>query len=158
MSVGRGAALQPQPTFGIHLLVVAVAVGEILLVVALGQRAARRATNDQEGYSPTGRKFGWAYPFLRNSGNATDGNGAESAARLVYNQALFPTSNREFTGRNPVDTIGFIACSGVFGMIIAVFRALLGRAAPGSSRTHHARFESFDPGLPGKKSGISPAR
>lgn len=74
--------------FGIHPLDLAVVVGYLVVVIALGQRAARKTTRDQEGYFLAGRKLGRVYQFFLNFGNATDANGAVSAASLVYKQGV----------------------------------------------------------------------
>ncbi|MFO1452592.1 MAG: hypothetical protein U1F61_30780, partial [Opitutaceae bacterium] len=74
--------------FGIHLLDFAVIAGYLVLVIFLGQRAARKAGSGQENYFLAGRKLGKVYQFFLNFGNSTDANGAVSAASIVYQQGV----------------------------------------------------------------------
>jgi SSS family solute:Na+ symporter len=74
--------------FGIHLLDFAVIVGYLVLVIFLGQRAAKKAGSGQENYFLAGRKLGKVYQFFLNFGNSTDANGAVSAASIVYQQGV----------------------------------------------------------------------
>jgi len=74
--------------FGIHFLDILVIVGYLVLVLFLGQRAARKSGSGQENYFLAGRKLGKVYQFFLNFGNATDANGAVSAASVVYQQGV----------------------------------------------------------------------
>jgi len=74
--------------FGIHFLDILVIAGYLVLVLFLGQRAARKSGSGQENYFLAGRKLGKVYQFFLNFGNATDANGAVSAASVVYQQGV----------------------------------------------------------------------
>jgi Na+/proline symporter len=50
--------------FGIHPLDLAVVVGYLVVVLALGHRAARRTSKNQEGYFLADRKLGRVYQFF----------------------------------------------------------------------------------------------
>ena len=68
---------------GFHSIDFAVIGVYLVVVIILGQRAARRAGN-QEGFFLAGRKLGKLYQFFLNFGNSTDANSAVSTASLVY--------------------------------------------------------------------------
>lgn len=72
----------------IHLLDALVVVAYLVLVVYLGQRKARAAAASQENFFLAGRSLGKIYQFFLNFGNATDANGAVSAASIVYRQGV----------------------------------------------------------------------
>ena len=73
---------------GIHPLDIGVILLYLVAVVWLGHRATKGQERSQEGYFLAGRKLGKAYQFFLNFGNATDANGAVSAASLVYQQGV----------------------------------------------------------------------
>ncbi|HEX2100192.1 MAG TPA: hypothetical protein VHF69_06000, partial [Candidatus Synoicihabitans sp.] len=73
---------------GIHFLDLLVIAAYLVLVIYLGHRSTRGQSNTQEGYFLAGRKLGKVYQFFLNFGNATDANGAVSAASLVYQQGV----------------------------------------------------------------------
>ena len=73
---------------GIHFLDLLVIAGYLVLVIYLGHRSTRGQARSQEGYFLAGRKLGKIYQFFLNFGNATDANGAVSAASLVYQQGV----------------------------------------------------------------------
>ena len=73
---------------GIHPLDLIVIACYLVAVIWLGHRATRGQERSQEGYFLAGRKLGKAYQFFLNFGNATDANGAVSAASLVYQQGV----------------------------------------------------------------------
>ncbi|MBI2512091.1 MAG: hypothetical protein HYV96_08930 [Opitutae bacterium] len=72
----------------IHLLDALVVVAYLVFVVYLGQRKARAAAASQENFFLAGRSLGKIYQFFLNFGNATDANGAVSAASIVYRQGV----------------------------------------------------------------------
>ena len=72
---------------GFHAIDFAVIGVYLVVVIILGQRAARRAGN-QEGFFLAGRKLGKLYQFFLNFGNSTDANSAVSTASLVYSQGV----------------------------------------------------------------------
>jgi solute:Na+ symporter, SSS family len=73
---------------GIHVLDLCVILAYLVLVIYLGHRSTRGQARSQEGYFLAGRKLGKVYQFFLNFGNATDANGAVSAASLVYQQGV----------------------------------------------------------------------
>lgn len=73
---------------GIHPLDLSVIALYMVAVIWLGHRASKGQERNQEGYFLAGRKLGKAYQFFLNFGNATDANGAVSAASLVYQQGV----------------------------------------------------------------------
>lgn len=72
----------------IHSLDALVVVSYLALVVYLGQRKSHEASGSQENFFLAGRSLGKIYQFFLNFGNATDANGAVSAASVVYRQGV----------------------------------------------------------------------
>ena len=72
---------------GIHPLDLAIVVGYLVLVVGVGQRAAK-TTASEEGFFLAGRKLGKAYQFFLMFGNATEPQGAVSTASLVFQRGV----------------------------------------------------------------------
>ncbi|WP_221029112.1 sodium:solute symporter family protein [Actomonas aquatica] len=73
---------------GIHFLDILVFIAYMVVVIYLGRRSSHGNTSNQEGYFLAGRKLGKVYQFFLNFGNATDANGAVSAASMVYQQGV----------------------------------------------------------------------
>jgi len=59
-----------------------------VVVLYIGQRAAKKSGNDEENFFLAGRKLGKLYQFFLNFGQATDANGGVSTASLVYQQGV----------------------------------------------------------------------
>ncbi len=72
-----------------HILDIAVVVAYVVVVIALGRRAGRKAgAQGEEGFFLAGRKLGKAYQFFLNFGNSTDANNAVTTASLTYQQGV----------------------------------------------------------------------
>ena len=71
----------------LHPLDLAIVVGYLVLVIVIGQRAAKAAASE-EGFFLAGRKLGKAYQFFLMFGNATEPQGAVSTASLVFQRGV----------------------------------------------------------------------
>lgn len=71
--------------WGLHIIDVAILVGFLLAILGVGVWVSRGVKHESDFYLG-GRKMGKALQFFLNFGNATDSNGAVTAASEVYRQ------------------------------------------------------------------------